>query len=89
MGRQLGLSLCPLMKLRCRSHEGFDRLRVLVHCLEELIFLSLSLMFRSVLEDLRLMLDPQGSNAEVTRQTFDTAMRTWAEKVKNNNEMLW
>jgi hypothetical protein len=46
-------------------------------------------MFRSVLEDLRLMLDPQGLNVEVTQQAFHTAMATWAEEVKNNNNISW
>jgi hypothetical protein len=42
-----------------------------------------------MLEDLRVMLDPQGSNAEVTKQTFDAAMRAWSEKLKNKDEVLW
>jgi hypothetical protein len=58
----------------------------LVPCLE---LVPLYLMFRSLLEDLRLMLDPQGSNVDVTRQTFDAAMRIWAQKVKNNNNISW
>jgi hypothetical protein len=65
------------------------RLRVLVYCLEELMHFSVFLMFRTELEDLRVMLDPQGSNVEVTKQTFAVAMRTWAEKVKSNSEVLW
>jgi hypothetical protein len=31
------------------------------------------------------MLDPQGSNVEVTRETFLAAMAVWIEEVKNNN----
>jgi hypothetical protein len=65
------------------------RLRVLVYCLEELMCFSVFLMLSSVLEDLRVMLDPQGLNSEVTKQTFAAAMRTWSEKVKNNSEVLW
>jgi hypothetical protein len=42
-----------------------------------------------MLEDLRVMLDPQGSNVEVTKQTFAAAMRTWAEKVRKSSEILW
>ncbi|KDR22682.1 Lymphoid-restricted membrane protein [Zootermopsis nevadensis] len=40
---------------------------------------------RSVLEELKLMLDPQESNVEVTRQTFHTAMRTWTEEMKKKS----
>ncbi|PNF37684.1 hypothetical protein B7P43_G11995 [Cryptotermes secundus] len=43
---------------------------------------------RSVLEDLRVMLDPQESNVEVTKQTFAATMRTWAEKLRNKSEIL-
>jgi hypothetical protein len=53
-----------------------------IHCGTWLIG-SLCLMFRSMLEDLQLMLDPHGTNVEVMRQTFHTAMRTWAKKMKN------
>jgi hypothetical protein len=52
---------------------------------EELV--CLFSMFRSMLEDLRVRLDPQESNAEVTKQTFEAAMRAWAKKLKENYEM--
>lgn len=88
MGRQLGLFLCPRLSCGGRSRD-VDLQIDMVHCLEELVCFSVFLMLRSVLEALTVMLDPQGSNVEVTKQTFAAAMRIWAEKVRNSSEILW
>ncbi|XP_069675355.1 227 kDa spindle- and centromere-associated protein-like isoform X2 [Periplaneta americana] len=40
---------------------------------------------RSALGDLKLLLDPQGCDTEVTRQTFILAMTSWVQTVSNNN----
>lgn len=41
------------------------------------------------MDDLQQMLDPQGYNVDVTRQTFETAVKDWAEKVKNKVNISW
>jgi len=44
---------------------------------------------RSLLDDLQQMLDPQGLNVDVTRQTFETALKDWTAKVKNKVNISW